>query len=197
MKKKKDLKTYDLILESARKIFAYFGIKKTTVDEIARKAGIGKGTIYNYYKSKDELFTAVIKREEQELKKLILEEIKKTEDPKEQLKSFILTKLKHLYNLKNFYRITEEALYEVYPETETIIKGYYEFEKKELAKILKNGINKKIFKSVNIMKTVKIIMDVMHSLELFWLRNKDNTIDKILKDAELLIDIFYEGLKKE
>jgi len=196
MKSRKKLKTRDLILETAQKIFAYFGIKKTTVDEIAKKAGIGKGTIYNYYKSKDELFAAVIKREEQELKKLILDEIRKTDDPRKQLKNFIITKVKHLYNLKNFYKITEETLYEIYPETETIIKEYYEFEKIELTKILKNGINKKIFKPVNITRSVKTIMDVLHSLELFWLRDKNNTIETILKEINFLIDIFYKGIEK-
>ncbi len=197
MKNKKKLKTHEHILETAQKIFAYFGIKKTTIDEIARKAGIGKGTIYNYYNSKDELFSAVIKREEQELKKLILDEMRKTDDPKKQLKNFITTKVKHFYNLKNFYKITEDALYEIYPETGTIIKGYYEFEKKELTKILKNGINKKIFMAINIAATVKIIMDVIHSLELFWLKDKNNTIEKILKEINFLIDIFYKGIEKK
>jgi len=196
MRSRKRLKTHDLILETARKIFAYFGIKKTTIDEIARKAGIGKGTIYNYYASKGELFAAVIKREEQELKKLILDEIKKTNDPRKQLKNFIVIKIKHLYNLKNFYKITEEALYKIYPEAETIIKGYYKFEKRELTKILHRGINNKIFKSVNINKTVETILDVLHSLELYWLRNKNTTIDKILRKINFLMDIFYNGIEK-
>jgi len=139
----------------------------------------------------------VVKREELELKRLILDEIKKTDDPQKKLKTFIITKVKHLYNLKNVYKITEDAVYEIYPKSETIIKGYYEFEKKELTKILKNGINKKIFKSVNIARTVRTIMDVMHSLELFWLRNKNNTIEKILNEINFLIDIFYKGIEKK
>ena len=41
------------ILEAARKRFLHYGFKKTTIDEIAADAGIGKGTIYLYFETKE------------------------------------------------------------------------------------------------------------------------------------------------
>jgi AcrR family transcriptional regulator len=46
------------ILEAARKRFRYYGIKKTTMQEIARDAGVAVGTLYLYFKDKDELLLA-------------------------------------------------------------------------------------------------------------------------------------------
>lgn len=48
------------ILLAARDVFAQQGFTNATLDEIAEKAEFGKGTIYNYFQSKDELFEAVI-----------------------------------------------------------------------------------------------------------------------------------------
>ncbi len=43
------------ILLSAINVFASKGFSKTTINDIAKSAGIGKGTIYEYFKSKDEI----------------------------------------------------------------------------------------------------------------------------------------------
>ncbi|MEA3506000.1 MAG: TetR/AcrR family transcriptional regulator [Elusimicrobiota bacterium] len=48
------------ILKSARKIFAHTGYHEAGIDEIADLAGVGKGTVYLYFKNKEELFTSVI-----------------------------------------------------------------------------------------------------------------------------------------
>ena len=44
------------IQAAAGRLFLHYGYRKTSVDQIAREAGIGKGTIYNYFRNKEELF---------------------------------------------------------------------------------------------------------------------------------------------
>lgn len=44
------------ILNSAKKLFLYFGYEKTSIEKIAKEAGISKSNLYNYFKSKDEIF---------------------------------------------------------------------------------------------------------------------------------------------
>jgi AcrR family transcriptional regulator len=51
------------ILLEAAKMFARFGFKKTSIDEIAKEAGVGKGTVYLAAASKEELFYLVLHRE--------------------------------------------------------------------------------------------------------------------------------------
>jgi AcrR family transcriptional regulator len=48
-----------LILQAATEVFAEQGFASVTVAEIADRAGIGKGTVYEYFSSKDELLFAV------------------------------------------------------------------------------------------------------------------------------------------
>ena len=53
------------ILDAAATLLARWGYRKTTVDDVAREAGVGKGTIYLHWKDKNDLFRAAIWREQQ------------------------------------------------------------------------------------------------------------------------------------
>lgn len=48
------------ILDAARDRFAKIGLARTTVDDIARRAGVAKGTVYLYYKSKDAILRQML-----------------------------------------------------------------------------------------------------------------------------------------
>ena len=52
----------ELIMEAAQKLFEKKGFELTTVDEIAAEAELGKGTIYSYFKSKDEIYIAILEK---------------------------------------------------------------------------------------------------------------------------------------
>jgi AcrR family transcriptional regulator len=54
----KKRQTRRAIIEAAVKLFSENGYEQTSVDQLAREAGIGKGTIYGYFKTKDEIFFA-------------------------------------------------------------------------------------------------------------------------------------------
>ena len=47
------------IIAAAQEAFDAHGYAATTIDEVAAKAGISKGNIYNYFRSKEELFEQV------------------------------------------------------------------------------------------------------------------------------------------
>jgi AcrR family transcriptional regulator len=51
------------ILDAASALIMRYGYRKTTIEDIAREAGVGKGTLYLHWKSRDELFAALIMRE--------------------------------------------------------------------------------------------------------------------------------------
>jgi AcrR family transcriptional regulator len=53
------------LLDAAVALLVRYGYRKTTIDDVAREAGVGKGTIYLHWKDKNELFRAAIWREQQ------------------------------------------------------------------------------------------------------------------------------------
>lgn len=58
------------ILEAASKSFALFGYKATTMEQVAKIAGVGKGTIYTFFSTKEELFDAIMMDVIQEMKRI-------------------------------------------------------------------------------------------------------------------------------
>lgn len=50
------------ILDAADRLFPRYGYKKTTMDDLAQEAGIGKGTIYLYFTSKEEVALSCVER---------------------------------------------------------------------------------------------------------------------------------------
>jgi AcrR family transcriptional regulator len=50
------------ILDAALRVFGQYGYRRTSMDDLAREAGIGKGTIYLSFASKDEVFQALSQR---------------------------------------------------------------------------------------------------------------------------------------
>ncbi|MHA6258882.1 TetR/AcrR family transcriptional regulator [Sporosarcina sp. CAU 1771] len=56
------------ILEAAAKSFSLFGYKATTMDQVAKIANVGKGTIYTFFANKEELFNAIVVKMIREMK---------------------------------------------------------------------------------------------------------------------------------
>ena len=63
------------ILDAAAALLVRWGYRKTTIDDVAREAGVGKGTIYLHWKDKNELFVAVIWRANQQASAEIMRRI--------------------------------------------------------------------------------------------------------------------------
>jgi AcrR family transcriptional regulator len=51
------------ILDAAAALIQRWGYRKTTIEDVAREAGVGKGTIYLHWKTREDLFIALLLRE--------------------------------------------------------------------------------------------------------------------------------------
>lgn len=58
------------ILQAAMKSFSHFGYKATTMDQIAKIAQVGKGTIYTHFSSKEEVLNEIIQLFVVEMRKI-------------------------------------------------------------------------------------------------------------------------------
>ena len=71
----------DRILDTARDLLLSWGYRRVTIDELARRAGVGKGTIYLHWRSREEVFHAVSAREAAAMADAIVDAIRN--DPAE------------------------------------------------------------------------------------------------------------------
>jgi AcrR family transcriptional regulator len=68
------------IVQAAIATFSKYGYDKTRMDDIAKSANLGKGTLYLYFKSKEELFYAISENSIKELKEQLSRLFSKKED---------------------------------------------------------------------------------------------------------------------
>lgn len=59
------------ILDASQKLFLQYGYEKTSIEKIAQQAKISKSNLYNYFKSKDEIFNRLTDKAAYEFRKLI------------------------------------------------------------------------------------------------------------------------------
>ncbi|MBC8136934.1 MAG: TetR/AcrR family transcriptional regulator [Fibrella sp.] len=81
------------ILQAARARFLHYGYKKTTIDEIAADAGVGKGSVYLHFSNKEEIMLTIardVKRSVTEQMRAIAVSLAK---PEEKLRRMMLAKI--------------------------------------------------------------------------------------------------------
>jgi TetR/AcrR family transcriptional regulator, fatty acid metabolism regulator protein len=79
---------YRMILNAAKQVFAMEGFYNSKVSEIAREAHVADGTIYLYFKNKDDILISLFEEELTRIIKAQKTELEKSEDPREKLIKF-------------------------------------------------------------------------------------------------------------
>jgi TetR/AcrR family fatty acid metabolism transcriptional regulator len=95
------------IIDAARSVFARRGFECGIMDEIAQEAGIAKGTIYLYFRSKTEIYKAVLDYDMKTLKQDTLDRIDAAHNLRGKIKAFTLARLENGEARKEFFRIME------------------------------------------------------------------------------------------
>ena len=93
------------IIEAARRIFARLGYSESNVEQIASEAGIGKGTVYLYFKSKEEVFAAVLATDLETLTNKAIEGMASKDTLEERLQVFFDVRVDYIRNYRDFLQI--------------------------------------------------------------------------------------------
>lgn len=156
----------EVIIKTSRKLFARYGYRKTTIDDIANALGKAKGSVYYYFKGKEEIFSAVVEYEALALRAELAKVIREHRDnPVEQLKGYVSMRLALMKELANFYSALSD---EYLQHLEMINKVREKYQRKELATlqaILHSGKNKGLFDIEDVHVASLAILAAMSGLE--------------------------------
>lgn len=95
------------IVDAARIVFARRGFASGIMDEIAKEAGVAKGTLYLYFQSKTEIYKAVLDYDMRALKKNTLDRIEEAKGLREKIRAFILARMESAATRQEFFRIMD------------------------------------------------------------------------------------------
>jgi len=206
MAQKKISDNYDqkkeLIIEAAEEQFAYFGYHKTTLDDIARKVGIKKNSIYYYFESKESLLNEIIQRYYQTKIVAFESEESKEKTSKEKLKLFFTILISQTYNENKKYNITPHAFIEISRVIEESFKEFYESAELYVTTIIDEGIRSNELKRIDAHDFARTILRYLQAIEVFEYSKIDKkyideqTVSKLKNTIDRLIDLVFDGIKK-
>ncbi len=177
----------------ARKTFQRFGFRKTTMDEIAFAAGKGKSSLYYYFKSKEEVFEAVVEKEAGLLRAEIIKKVGECNTAIEKLSVYIYVRMHGLKNMSNFYVALKDELLSNLGFIEKIRTKYDKNEIESITNIINEGIKNKEFKNLNTTLTAKTIVVAMKGLEVPLLM--ENTGKKnFKKEIDQMLEVLFYGI---
>lgn len=99
------LSSREKILNAARQLFAEKGFGETSVDEIAEKAGVAKGTIYTHFASKDEILITILRIGTMDLTNKIHSIMKQQKSFLDRLKDVTVVFLEYIDHHHHFHRL--------------------------------------------------------------------------------------------
>lgn len=186
------------ILKAAEKLFQQFGLRKTTMEDIAKALGKGKSTLYYYYNNKEEIFDAVVLKEMWEVLDITRNAVEDARSAPQKLKAFAIAKIEALQLKSNLYQIVSGEIKETHRCFESAKKEYYRQEAKLVTGILKYGIQTGEFSEViaqDIDVLPFVIVNAFASLgrDLFTL----NQFPGIETRMDSIVNIFVNGLKEQ
>lgn len=199
MKEKKDEIIVQDIINGAKKLMQQYGLKKTTMEDIAKAAGKSKSTLYYYFKDKEEIFDRVINLEIDEFFQTVKITVNKQVDAISMLKAYIVTKVKTLRDKTNLYSfaIENDLQGRVNKEFTNLRNRYDNEEKKLIGSILTKGVESKLFTNEitpEIDTLSELLVSCVRGVEMDIIAHNKN---KALADkADLLVSILIKGIGK-
>ena len=184
-----------IITKVAQKIFSKYGLIKTTVDEIAKAARMGKASLYHYFKSKEDIFKEVVEQENRFLKEKIREAIINEDTPQKKIKIYILKKMEYLKELANIHSALKDDYLEHYSFIEKIREKNNREELFTIREILQDGEDRGIFEINDIELTAFAIVSALKGLEYPWSINI--AFPEIESNIDKLLEILFNGIVKK
>lgn len=155
----------EAILDATDEFLARFGYKKMTIDELAQAVGIGKGSVYLHFSSKEEIALShvdrIVERLKTELK--IIAAIKTS--PEERLRRMLLTRVLHRFDsVQHYTQSLDDILAAIRPKLLARRKTYFQAEAEILAAVIEEGQTDKYFQIENATEVAETFLLATNSL---------------------------------
>jgi len=167
---KKDELIKAAIIEAARRVFQKWGLKKSTMEDIAEEAGKGKSTLYYYFKSKEEIFDIVLRGETDRILANAKAAVEHEPETKEKLKKYIISTLTEMRKNANVYSIVRGEIKGNKLLIEKLKKELIVREESFVRGLFRDGIRTKELKFINadeIDIAAKAFVGILAALDLY------------------------------
>jgi TetR/AcrR family transcriptional regulator len=189
-----------LILDAAQRRFAAFGLNKVTMDEIAADLGMGKTSLYYYFPNKEELYKAVIKREQDEFLRRVRKIQHEDSSAADKLRRYVDHRLVYHAELVNLQVLSVSSWMQGKPFLRELFESVAEQELDFLRAVLRGGKRSGEFYVKSPDDMASLILHVLQGLRLraarefqFIDRHQD-VPNEVEREMRPLVDLLIRAL---
>jgi AcrR family transcriptional regulator len=185
------------ILRGATELFERYGFKKTTMEDIARQIGKSKSALYYYYKTKEEIFEAVVLQEIDKQRMEASAAMKKVETAPEKFRILFTSLLAGVKEKANKFSLFRAEVYENPFLLNNTMKLRDSYVEEQLRDILILGISRQEVKMMNSSEIglwAKMVNLTMRSLGSKLFLEDDWNISK--EQLAFLADTLFQGVAR-
>lgn len=188
-------KTREKFIEVARQLFARKGVENTTMNDIASASSKGRRTIYTYFKSKTEIFNAVIETETDKILSRLRIIVSRPITPEEKFREYIAARFDAMKEIVGRNGSLRAGFFRDVRKVERAQRIIAAKEVALLSEILEEGVKKGDFAISDVKKQSIIIIHSVQGLVVPYIRDslKENGISlEIIK--EMVADMILNGI---
>ena len=185
------------IIAAALELFSERGYHNVSMHEIARKAEFAIGTLYKFFRNKEDLYQALVLEQSDRFHDALVRAIEAPGDEIERLRNYVRTKGElfsaNLPFLRLYIAESRGASYNLKASlNDEVRKRYYDFLER-LAVVFDSGIGKKRFRKIASPYQLAVALDtVLNAFLLLWIEAPERHPFPDSPDA--ILDIFFRGL---
>ena len=189
----------DEILSAAECLFSKHGFFKTSMAEIAGAAQFAMGTLYRFFKSKEDIYISLVEAKVEELMSLLEERVSQANTAKEKIEGVIQVKLAFADKNRDFFRIyvSEWSGFEWTVKSafgDRVWKRYLA-QIQLVADLIREGIRNGEFREIDPEDTSLAFHGMLNSTIYVWILQASPTKSLVTK-GELLGSLFLNGISK-
>jgi AcrR family transcriptional regulator len=184
------------ILDAADRLLARNGYKKMTIDDLAAEVGIGKGSVYLHFSSKEEIALSHIDAIIERVKARLYEVSQKKTSYQSRLKEMMIERVTCRFDsVQHYTQSLNDILSKIRPSLLERRKRYFDEEARIFAALIKDGIANGSFAKVNVEETSRSLLIATNSLLPYSLSTQElGERKEIEKRVSALADLLLKGL---
>ena len=190
--------TRDAILDATDRLLARYGYKKMTIDDLAKEVGIGKGSVYLHFESKEEIALSHIDRIIERLKAELFAISQSKASPETRLRKMLIERVMLRFDsVQHYSQSLNELLAQLRPRLLERRKRYFEEEARLFARVLSDGKTSGVFKIKDPVVSGRTLLDATNALLPYSLSAYElGERGEIEKKAARVADLILNGLIK-
>ncbi|MBU1181614.1 MAG: TetR family transcriptional regulator [Proteobacteria bacterium] len=184
---------YHRILEAAVKVFAEQGFYQSTISQIAREAGVADGTIYLYFKNKDDILVQFFTYKTKLVFDRFREEVDKADNCYDKLRNLIRRHLEEFQNDRNMAVLYQAETHQNSRLVEEQIKEMSKLYLDIVSEIVEQGQEEgRIRKDIYVSLVKRFIIGGVDEVINTWLHSGGKY--DLVSMADPLVDLFIRGI---